>query len=235
VSLTVTHAREYSSYSSMKARCYSESNPGFKRYGARGIGICQRWRDSFAMFLADMGPRPEKHSIDRVDNSKGYDCGHCADCLSRSAAPNCRWATVAQQQSNRRIPPRKPEVVCERRRMQAIRASVDDPLRLETGERLRLVRETSGLKLRQLAKMFDIKPPSLSIIETCQGGPSLFLAFMIDKWSRDVARKFGRVEFIIRPIDWIKGKQFEQLRQLCPGMLNPPTLNEPSVLDKVAA
>jgi len=55
-------------------------------YGAKGIKVCDRWRDNFESFLADMGPRPSKgHSIGRIDPSKDY------------FSENCRWETNNQQ------------------------------------------------------------------------------------------------------------------------------------------
>jgi hypothetical protein len=52
--------------------------------------MCPEWRASFLVFLRDMGPRPSpKHSIDRIDNGKGYEPG------------NVRWATWSEQMSNR--------------------------------------------------------------------------------------------------------------------------------------
>lgn len=80
----------YYSWKSMKWRCTNTAPKDWKHYGGRGIGVCERWVNSFEMFLADMGERPEGHTLDRIDNDKGYEPG------------NCRWATPAQQRNNRR-------------------------------------------------------------------------------------------------------------------------------------
>jgi hypothetical protein len=79
----------YRIWESMKKRCFDKSNKDYPSYGGRGISVCALWLN-FENFIKDMGERPEGYSIDRIDNSKGYEPG------------NCRWATSLQQNRNRR-------------------------------------------------------------------------------------------------------------------------------------
>lgn len=70
----------------MIRRCTDPRRDDYQHYGARGITVDPRWLESFDAFLADMGRRPSpKHSIDRINNDKGYEPG------------NCRWATQKEQ------------------------------------------------------------------------------------------------------------------------------------------
>jgi hypothetical protein len=96
---------EYHSWQSAVARCHNPNGKHYPRYGGRGIRVCERWRKSFAAFLADMGLKPDKSSsIDRIDNDGGYWCGkpECPECGPLGRTPNCRWADRKTQARNRR-------------------------------------------------------------------------------------------------------------------------------------
>jgi hypothetical protein len=78
----------YHAWSSMHRRCRDPNQKDYKRYGGRGIKVCERWND-FALFLADVGERPLGHSLDRYP-----------DCNGDYEPSNVRWATPKQQAQN---------------------------------------------------------------------------------------------------------------------------------------
>lgn len=83
-------SKEYNAWNSMIARCYNEKSENYKNYGARGISVCDRWRESPVNFIADMGVCDKEKSLERIDVNGDYE------------PSNCKWATYTEQSRNKR-------------------------------------------------------------------------------------------------------------------------------------
>ncbi len=82
---------EYKAWISMKKRCYNKNHPHYADYGGRGISVHPEWIHDAAAFIEHVGMRPsDKHSINRMDNDRGYEPG------------NVVWSTQDVQCRNRR-------------------------------------------------------------------------------------------------------------------------------------
>ena len=73
----------------MKKRCYNEKSTSYRFYGAKGIRVCDEWKDDFLSFFNHVGKAPDGYSIDRIDSKKNYEPG------------NVRWSDSKTQTENR--------------------------------------------------------------------------------------------------------------------------------------
>lgn len=82
---------EYAVWNTMKQRCTNPNTEYWEDYGGRGIVVCSQWMESFEVFLKDVGSSPgRRYSLERKDNSKGYE------------PDNVVWATRIEQARNTR-------------------------------------------------------------------------------------------------------------------------------------
>lgn len=80
----------YKTWCSVKRRCYEKQNAAYKNYGGKGVTMFEAWINDPGAFCSYIGQPPTAdHTLDRIDNSKGYFPG------------NLRWATPLEQASNK--------------------------------------------------------------------------------------------------------------------------------------
>lgn len=86
------HTKAYKTWTSVKSRCLCPtSGRSYEQYGGRGITMDPVWAADPVAFVRDVGQPPtDNHTLDRIDNNKGYHPG------------NVRWATPLEQGSNKR-------------------------------------------------------------------------------------------------------------------------------------
>lgn len=92
----------FKSWQCMLDRCYNPNSHAYSHYGGRGIRVCEGLRSTAVNLFLLIGDRPDGKSLDRIDNTQGYQCGICSECSRLGLKANVRWADRYQQMQNTR-------------------------------------------------------------------------------------------------------------------------------------
>lgn len=91
-----THDRLYVVWRNIKRRCENPKDNSYRFYGGKGVKVCNEWQDysNFRKWAIQSGYDKNAKiydcTIDRIDSEKDY------------SPDNCRWISIAEQQSNRK-------------------------------------------------------------------------------------------------------------------------------------
>lgn len=89
--LKQTSSRLYTIWNSIKGRCYVVSCGSYKDYGAKGISMCDEWKEDYISFYnwAVSNGYSDELTIDRIDYTGNYE------------PSNCRWVSYKEQANNK--------------------------------------------------------------------------------------------------------------------------------------
>lgn len=82
--------KTYDSWRAAQRRCTDPKHKDYPKYGGSDVTFSEDWLHNYVQFFTDMGPRPEGHTLDRINVFEGY------------SADNCRWADAKTQRLNQR-------------------------------------------------------------------------------------------------------------------------------------
>lgn len=127
----MSNSSTYRSWVGLLQRCNNKRNKNFKRYGARGIKVCNRWF-KFDNFLQDMGEKPKGFTIERVNNNGNYE------------KQNCIWIPKSHQANNRRT--------CQYYYLDGVKLNVT-----QLAKKLGITRDALYNRIRRKSKLFKLQ------------------------------------------------------------------------------